>query len=299
MAQKTYFALSSFDHPPDHTIQLGQLITQPSTPWARLASPLPISESAIASTVKQDWGTELRRDREQRVGIWAQFAAMILGVGADAVVSWSQQHTDVFQFEELETQFFEPELEYVQASVAGVAKWVKANPRKSVYMVTGVKIARGAQHLTAHAKGIDFDFKPGVDAMPFVGVPISGGPLVGAGRKRGEMTWFSDSSDFVFAYRLRRIIIKRQGVGKSKEFIKGATVMDADGNLAPVSGMSPLKPRDLNEDMEIVSVENSQHDYGSNGYQLDGYSSQPARDELDDEECILQIREDPLAVYYV
>lgn len=205
----------------------------------------------------------------------------------------------MFQFEELETQFFEPELEYVQASVAGVAKWVKANPRKSVYMVTGVKIARGAQHLTAHAKGIDFDFKPGVDAMPFVGVPISGGPLVGAGRKRGEMTWFSDSSDFVFAYRLRRIIIKRQGVGKSKEFIKGATVMDADGNLAPVSGMSPLKPRDLNEDMEIVSVENSQHDYGSNGYQLDGYSSQPARDELDDEECILQIREDPLAVYYV
>ncbi|OAG01997.1 uncharacterized protein CC84DRAFT_1053504, partial [Paraphaeosphaeria sporulosa] len=227
MAQRTYFALPTLDHPPNHLITLGQIVTSPAQPWKRLASPLPIAANSIATTVKTDWGTQLHRNREHRIGIWAQFAAMILGVGADAELASMKHESDIFHFKELETSFFEPDDAYVEASVVGkeaVAEWVKRNPRKSVYMVTGIKVARGAAHLCARAKGVNVDLRPGVDATPFSGVPVSGGVLAGVGKEKGEKTWFSGSSDFVFAYRLRRILVKRQTVSQSKDYVKGATV---------------------------------------------------------------------------
>lgn len=295
MAHKTYFALLNLDYPPDHSIQLGQIITSPSEPWKRLSEPLPISEKDIQCTRKTDWGTELHRERERRAGIWASFVGMILGIGGDAVVTWSHEKSEIFQFDELETTFFEPDLEYVQQSVLGsgrenVAEWIKQNHRRSVYMVTGLKVARGAKHLRAEAKGVDFDLKPGVDATPFSGVPISAGPMVGGGRKKGESLWFSGSDDFVFAYRLRRIIIKRQAVSKSKEFFKGATVAHEDDDAAIKSGEAVALPRTSSTDeMEIHSVEQSRTDYGSGGYHLDGFKSSKVRDDEDEEECLLQV----------
>lgn len=298
MAQKTYFALPTLDHPPNHLITLGQIITSPSQPWTRLAPPLPIAPNAIATTIKVDWGTQLHHNREHRVGIWAQFAAMILGVGADAEVAFLKKESEIFQFEELETSFFEPDHAYVEASVVGkeaVAEWAKKNPRRSVYMVTGIKIARGAAHLRARAKGFNVDLKPGVDATPFSGVPVSGGLLAGVGREKVEKTWFSMSSDFVFAYRLRRIILKRQTVSKSREYVRGATVAhDERGGSCGSVASEMLRGQDVDtaDEVRIESVEQSHDDYGSGGYPVDGFESTLVRDEQDGEECLLQMHED-------
>ena len=236
---------------------------------------------------------------EQRIGVWAQFAAMILGIGADAIVSWSRDKAEVFQFDELETAFFNPGPEYVQDSVVGpertaVSEWVKKNRGKPVYMITGVKIARGAQHLRSRMRGVDFEFKPGVDATPFVGVPVSGGPLVGAARTKGDATWFSNSSDFVFAYRLRRIIIKRQLVTKEKDYVKGAVVLHQghEKDDSTTHGIPVPRKIENDDDMLIQSVDHSRNDYGSSGYHLDGFHSVEVRDEHDDEDCLLQIPEE-------
>ncbi|KAJ4351874.1 uncharacterized protein N0V89_007218 [Didymosphaeria variabile] len=297
MAQKTYFALPNLDHPPYHFITLGQIITLPSQPWARLAPPLPISQTLIATTVKTDWGTELRRNREHRIGIWAQFAAMILGVGADAVVAFSKKESEAFQFDELETSFFEPDDEYVERSVVGkeeVAEWVKRNPRQSVFMVTGIKIAKGAMHLRAQSKDVDVELKPGVDATPFSGVPVSGGVLAGVGKGKGEKIWFGGSDEFVFAYRLRRIVVKRQTVSKTSEYVKGATVAHDEREASSSSAaheMPTASSADTVGDVQIESVEKSQMDYGSGGYPVDGFDATMVRDEQDDEECLLQVHD--------
>ncbi|KAF2728899.1 hypothetical protein EJ04DRAFT_397805, partial [Polyplosphaeria fusca] len=142
MAHKTYFAVPNFDYPPYADIELGQIITSPGEPWRRLSAPLDIPEKALRRMRKFDWGTEMSREREQRVGIWAQFAAMIVGVGADAVFAWTQKNAEVLQCDELETTFFDPDAEYVTASIMGeeraeVAQWLRANGGKSVYMITG------------------------------------------------------------------------------------------------------------------------------------------------------------------
>jgi hypothetical protein len=302
MAQKTYFAVPNLDHPPNHLITLGQIITSPSQPWLRLAPPLPIAPNSIAMTVKADWGTQLHRSREHRVGIWAQFAAMILGVGADAEVAFLKKESEIFQFDELQTSFFEPDDAYVEASVVvkeEVAEWVKKNPRKSVYMVTGIKVASGAAHLCARAKGVDVELRPGVDATPFSGVPVSGGVLAGVGREKGENTWFSGSSDFVFAYRLRRIIVKRQAVSKNRDYVKGATVAHDEGkgsSAAVVHEMPTTRDEDAMEEVDIESVEQSHDDFGSGGYPVDQFESRMVRDEQDDEDCLLQMHEDLLEV---
>ena len=298
MSQKTYFALHSLDHPPDHLISLGQIITTPAHPWKRLASPLPIPKEAIATTIKNDWGTEVLRNREHRIGIWAQFAALILGIGADAVVSFSKRDSELFQFDELETSFFEPDVTYVERSVVrneAVAEWVKKNPRKSVYMVTGLKIARGAAHLRAKKKTIDTEVKPVVDTAPFSGVPVETGVLAGLGRGEKNRLWFSGGSDFVFAYRLRRIIIKRQAVSKSKDYVKGATVAHDEGEVSSTTvpyDMSTPVNAIMTENMDIESVEQSQEDYGSGGYPVDGFDTTVVRDDQDGEECLLQVQED-------
>lgn len=161
MSKKSYFALHSLDHPPNHLISLGQVITTPSRPWTRLTPPLSIPSEAIVSTTKNDWGTEVLRDRERRIGIWAQFAALILGVGADAVVSFSKRGMELFQFDELETSFFELDVEHVERRVVNnevVAEWV--------------------------------------NTAPFTGVPVKVEILAGSRGGTGEKTWFS-GHDFV------------------------------------------------------------------------------------------------------
>lgn len=116
-AQKTYFVLPNFDYPPGRLIQLGQIITSPSKPWERLSEALPVPKETVQTSLKTDWGTEIYRAKEQRVGIWAQFAALMLGIGGDAIVAWSQKNAETFQFDELETSFFEPEKGYVEVGI--------------------------------------------------------------------------------------------------------------------------------------------------------------------------------------
>lgn len=305
MAQKTYFAMPSHDYEPDRSIRLGQIITSPTEPWNRLADPLPVPRELVQTSRKEDWGTEVHKLREHRIGIWAQFAAMILGVGADLVVEWSKNNADVFQFSELVTTFFEPDADFVKRSVLGegcerVTEWAKKKRGKPLYMVTGIKVARGAQHMRSRIKGVDVEFKPGVEATPFIGVPISGGLLVGGGKSKGEAVWYSDSSDFVFAYRLRRIIIKKQTVATNKSFVKGATVahLDHDVEETVAEGKRAEKrvklENDVDEEVEIQSVEHSRSDFGSGGYHLDGFFSVKVIDEEDDQGCLLQFPEDAL-----
>ncbi|KUJ11255.1 uncharacterized protein LY89DRAFT_536265, partial [Mollisia scopiformis] len=222
---KTYFRMPDFDHPPDGLVQLGQIITSPRNPYQRLAPPLPIEVRSVQTNKKTNYHEVVARAQKGEIGLWVSFLASIVGAGGDVAAKWARDNTDLLEFRELEASFFEPDNEYLQKSVENSQKirdHINKTPGKSLYMVTGVKIAHGARSIIQVRNAVGVDVKLGVDATPFTGVPVQGGPSFKIQDAHGERFQFEGSSDFVFAYRLLRIIPKPKGVFKIKRHEKGA-----------------------------------------------------------------------------
>lgn len=115
---------------------------------------------------------------------------------------------------------------YLEQTVLGdpsVLAYLRASRlgRNSIYMITGVKIVRGAQVKETIERGFGGDTEVGVDAT-MVGVPVSVGPKLEASKENKREISFSGSSDFVFAYRLRKIRYREGKPLKQDEYVNGA-----------------------------------------------------------------------------
>jgi hypothetical protein len=84
---------------------------------------------------------------------------------------------------------------------------------KSVYMVVGINIAKGAKVSTGMARSSEATVKLMVDRTG-AGIPVKVGPKAEAKGERKEKS-------FVFAYRLRKITGKRDKIVQDTEFNKG------------------------------------------------------------------------------
>ena len=271
MAQRTYFPMPNFDYPPDDLVLLGQIITSRETPFRALASPLePLPR--VQQSHKTDWRNEVHQTQRGSVGFWVQFLASVVGLGADVSVSWLSENEDCLQFKRLDTSFFQPDDEYVRNSVLGrgreaVVRYVKKNPRKPVYMITGVKIARGARHVRKMRSKPGVEAKIGASAAPFTGVPVEGGPMGSFEKETGETVQFAGSSDFVYAYRLRRIIVAlRTGKVSGGDFVTGARVYTFGENGEEAT---PERREDSAGDPREEEIDNiflAEDDFGADGY---------------------------------
>lgn len=98
---------------------------------------------------------------------------------------------------------------------------------KPVYLVTGLKVARGVSMESSRSVNTGARLKLGY-AHP--GVPVEGGPDLGVTRTRAEGVSFQESSDFVIAVRVEKIVIDKKGTGQAKTtlHVKGATMEDED-----------------------------------------------------------------------
>ena len=145
----------------------------------------------------------------------------------------ANSNSDIFEFRKLEASFFEPDPEYLKRSLANsqnIRDHIDRTPGKSLYIITGVKIARGARSVIRAEQAVGMDVRLGADATMFTGVPVQGGPAFSFENARGEVFQFGGSSDFVFAYRLLRIIPKPKGDFKTKRHEKGAETMETSGD---------------------------------------------------------------------
>lgn len=204
---------------------------------------------------------------------------------------WAVKNSRIMEFRELEATFFEPDDEYLRDSVeksAKVKKHIHETPGKSLYMVTGVKVARGAKSIVRARKAVGVTAKLGVDASNFSGVPVQGGPAFKTENSKAEHFQFGGSSDFVYAYRLLRIIPKPRGVFKTKRFEKGAETL---GNHAEFTedvdriDDDESSPREMI--VKITDVELDTSDYGALPSTLPfDATSMLLDDELDDGECM-------------
>ncbi|KAN0108874.1 hypothetical protein V8E51_008616 [Hyaloscypha variabilis] len=169
MSRKTYFRMPSFDYPPNGRIQLGQIITSPIDPYERL----------VVRNTKTDYNEVIEKARKGTVGLWVQFLASFFGIGGDVSAKWVTEHSQIFQFRELEANCFEPEDKYLIDSIANSEKirdHIQKSPGKSLYMVTGLKIAHGAKIVLQEKQGHGLNAKLGVDATVLTGGPVKGGP---------------------------------------------------------------------------------------------------------------------------
>ena len=226
----TYFLAPHCDIPPDGLIALGSIIVNPKTPQKSLNSRsdqrVAIPADELQESFKDNWRDAIRSGRHHRVTLWTSFLQMILGIGADVSAGLTNGREDIYEFRRLETKYFEPDAAYIQKSLQkeGVQAYITATRhKKPVYMVTGVKIARGAAVRSKTMIEYGGMLRVGLDATSLTGVPISGGPQIEKSEMKERLVRFDSGSDYVFAYRVVKIHLRRDGsVKRLEDFNKGA-----------------------------------------------------------------------------
>lgn len=231
---------------PEEILNKGQII--PIDP-----PPTPHTQSNYKETVKNA--------KNGKVGIWAR---LVKSVGAGAEVGASANNTDDYEysFEKLETTSFYPDPSYIEEAIQKprMNMYLESSEFAPVYMVTGVKVVRGANSIvkTKMAKGREAHAHCGIFATVF-GSPVNIGPSIDESKSRTHEVSFSgstngDMSDFVIGYRLRIITFEKkddQLVTISENYLDGATM--ADGTEE--HGESPPMPVVVHVDDNIVTEE--------------------------------------------
>ncbi|CAG9943830.1 unnamed protein product [Clonostachys rosea f. rosea IK726] len=227
---KTYIPIPNFSTPPpaDGPLDLGHILHDLT--YSSIAAPLnKEGHVAIPDRLQPDKKEGFNLSRKELLsgefGIFAKFLAMF-GVGAEAPSSYRKSADDILTVDALETITFSPQREYIEKSMSDhrvKSRMMACQYREPVFMVTGMKMARGAS-LQSNLHEVDgkspFGFcSPqgawGVD-IPFVG---SGD----AGNHAGKS--LDSSTDFILALRLKKIFY-REGKMLTKEYHKVATIMD-------------------------------------------------------------------------
>lgn len=193
---------------------LGNIISSPKYPDKPLnnASTRPtIPAAALTTITKTDWKSTAAKSYSGKVGIWAKFLEVVVGVGVgvDVGTSWERGTENEYKFDKLETSFFEPQAVegYLESAMKapGVIRYLsKSRGRKPLYIVKGVKIAHGATAKTLRTKVNGGRLGVSVDRT-LMAAPGSVGPELEAEIKKEDGVEFGGSDDFVFAYQLGRI----------------------------------------------------------------------------------------------
>ncbi|KAL7934270.1 hypothetical protein V8C35DRAFT_321987 [Trichoderma chlorosporum] len=223
---KTYILAPDYSTapPPDGPVRLGDLLTD-------LSELVPLNDhnrvpirAVLPSNYKFNFKAARSTLLSGNLGVWAQ-AAALFGVGVEAGWAYEAADADVISFKVLETISFNPTLDYVHAVMAAdaVRAYMAAAGRSAaVYMITGLKIGHGAAVETSHSLQKGVELKMGF-AQP--GVPVEGGPKGGVQRKKAEGMSFEGSTNFVVAFRVRKITYKKN-VLHAAAYNNGATMLD-------------------------------------------------------------------------
>jgi hypothetical protein len=232
--RKSYFVLPTSDYNASH-IQLGSIISDMRLPYRALSpalTPVPKTHTAW----KENYILGLSKALSASLGIQTQFLAQLGSpLGADIHVTGETANVSTWLIKRLETEFIEPEHQYVEDSVLkvpAVKKYLDARKLAgAVYMVTGIKVAKGVSYMGQEKEKMGLRTGVTIDAAALAGAPVSGGPQAEINKKLDTSEAFSASSDFVVAYRVQKLSIGWfWGSVKSKEKV--------GGDLAGVGGES-------------------------------------------------------------
>lgn len=224
--RKSYFLAPSFDYPANGPIALGNIISDPYFPAESLlvgASRVldgASQEPNLYASIIEGWQDIRAAHNNGRLGVWARFLEI---VDTSTAGHWERNTYEDYKCDEMETQYFLPELAYLQTRVADPrVKQVMEmrrgglGTRRAVYIITGVKIAKGLAIASGAGQERGFDAAASVDVTPLSGGAVPLG--VGARAKRTAGTQQKTTAkivgDCTFAYQLCKL--RFTGIGNKK-----------------------------------------------------------------------------------
>jgi hypothetical protein len=199
---------------PAGPIHLGAIITSPTRPDEPLHQPA-LPPSTDISTIKEyNWSGTHVKTRSTHFGVWASFLEMILSIGGDVSVSSSKKMHQHWEVERMTTRSFFPSNAFIAGAVAHelVREYITETLfREKIYMITGVMLARATESVRESLVERGVMLSVGVDATAWTGVPVSAGPEGEWARSEGKREESVREDEFVFAYRVREIKVRRKG----------------------------------------------------------------------------------------
>lgn len=106
----------------------------------------------------------------------------------------------------------------------------KSRYRRPVYIITGLKIVQGAKAKTLRASSLGGNLGLDVDGTVWSGggVPVGGGPEISGSMSRKQGTLWGESSDFVLAYRVRKVKVSKAGTVRNDEDYRTGAMLGHD-----------------------------------------------------------------------
>ncbi|KAF2873106.1 hypothetical protein BDV95DRAFT_605672 [Massariosphaeria phaeospora] len=206
MALKTYLLAPNFTLEPDGPIRIGRVIIDPFRPTKPLH--IPTSEPAIATHVDFDSSHSRNTSHSLHGSVFAQFlqvasANVGAGVSKDVLTQYTMDSLETQRIKEDPTDFDAAELVKHPPVQAAINSGVLGSA--PVYMITGIKIAKGFGLSTQVVRTREVQS----GGSGTVTGDIAVGADVGASRTKGAEDAFRSGSDIIFAYQLHAIAYKK------------------------------------------------------------------------------------------
>ena len=229
--EPSYFFPPSWNFQLNGAIKLGNIITDPKKPQSYLnednRSPLP---ALIIDHTKPTFHATITADTTRSAGVGSSLL-QLFGFAADLTLERGKHTTWTIAAEQLLTQEIDPKPAWVETCFAHPEvqrELQQAKYRRDLYMVVGVMAASAATVSSEVGTRRLFATKLGVNLAPVAGgVPVEVHVEGKVGGEKGVEAGFG-KSDFVLAYKIRKIsYLKTMRVKKMSDVTKG-TVLDGD-----------------------------------------------------------------------
>jgi hypothetical protein len=252
---KPWFLTRAKEFTPTGTLQLGQILTKANDPASILMpyGPLPIQPGMLQERSHQtSVVVELKGDLDSMFGTWVDTPAS--GI---ASASMSRSCKLSWHFQKLTATTFSPSIAYLKAAIrhGDVPNYTgQFHLLKTLYIVTGVKIAHGArmEMTTSSSTGVRGELEADASEVAAVKGRVEGRVV---GENEGKES-FQEASDFVYAYRLNEISYWNELT--QKPVVKGdfASVRDLDSEEEEEYEAGPcIAGLKQDSEMEVAGVE--------------------------------------------
>ncbi|KAH7000680.1 hypothetical protein EDB80DRAFT_895847 [Ilyonectria destructans] len=243
---KRWIFTKACDFAPAGTLQLGQVLAKPKDPAYVLqpTGPLDLHEGMkVEHVTRVNLNMQTNDEMTGQFSAWAKLGYLPAYFKASAATQRS--HDYVWHFETLESYTTSPTLAYVTAAMrhGDVPATLKGFLFKTrVYMVTGVRVAKGARMRRRDQASTSLE-AAGQTSGP--DQSVTAGTQVKMEEKKLDAEDFDKSSDFIFAYRLNEV--RYRGTVTHKPYAGGETAY-AD---APRAG---TKSEIVLDDFEVLKI---------------------------------------------
>ncbi|MCJ1449331.1 MAG: hypothetical protein MMC23_009851 [Stictis urceolatum] len=228
---KTYFLCptSDFIHPPPAgPLCLGSIIRSTSTPQYPLnRANIVAVVDPVPPVVETDWKKTISSQKGLGLGVYAQFLQLATGglpLGPEVDIEHSKKAANAFAFDTVTTLSFEPTQEYVAEAIKApaVQMWLREpkqrfRPAVSLFLVIGMKLVKGSRIKYSMSQNTTVNGNIGVDVTT---LGTTFGPKGHWFSMKDDETEFNRESEFVFAFRVKRLNFGRKL--KVEEYNKGA-----------------------------------------------------------------------------